>query len=160
VSGVAVERLRWWHLVDVHRLEEELFPSDAWSLEQLWQELAQPTRRYLVALSDGEVVGYAGAFVMPPDADIQTVAVSPDRQGEGIARTMLEDLLATAEGEGVTHTMLEVRADNASAIGLYERLGFRALSARPRYYPDGTDAVIMRRARSEVRDRAGEAARG
>ena len=156
MSAVALDRLRWWQLGEVHRLEDRLFPSDAWSMEQLWQELAQPSRRYVVALEEGAVVGYAGAFVMPPEADIQTVAVRPERQGAGIAGVMLERLLVEAESEGVMHTMLEVRADNAAAIALYERLRFRAISTRPRYYPDGTDALVMRRARSDAPRTGGE----
>jgi ribosomal-protein-alanine N-acetyltransferase len=144
---VTVEPMRWWHVPAVHDLEAGLFPDDAWSVEQFWHELAQPTRRYLVARDGASIVGYAGLFVLAPDADIQTVAVSPDQQGRGIARQLLEGLLVPAEAAGVTHTMLEVRAGNDSALALYSRLGFERLSVRSRYYPDGTDAIIMRRAR-------------
>ena len=146
-SSVTVEPLRWWHLPQVHAIDQVLFPGDCWSVEQFWSELAQSTRRYLVALDDGEVVGYAGLFLLPPDADIQTVAVRADRQGEGIARRLVTDLLAMADEWGATHTMLEVRADNDAATALYRRLGFVPISTRPRYYPDGGDAVIMRRSR-------------
>jgi ribosomal-protein-alanine N-acetyltransferase len=141
--------MRWWHLPQVHAVEAELFPSDAWSMEQFWQELAQPTRTYLVAVEGDEVVGYAGMFVMPPDADVQTVAVRADRQGHGIARQLLVSLLDDVEGRGATHTLLEVRADNAGALGLYESLGFVRISERRRYYPDGGDALILRRAARE-----------
>lgn len=130
----------------MHDIEAGLFPDDAWSVEQFWQELAQPTRYYLVARDDGDVVGYAGSFVMPPDADVQTVAVRADRQGRGLAARLLEDLVAEARVSGATHMLLEVRADNVPALALYERFGFARISSRPRYYPDGTDAVIMRRA--------------
>jgi ribosomal-protein-alanine N-acetyltransferase len=146
-SPVTVEPLRWWHLPQVHAIEQALFPGDCWSIEQFWSELAQPTRRYLAALEDDEVVGYAGLFLLPPDADIQTVGVRADRQGRGVAGRLLDALLATADRAGATHTMLEVRADNAAAIALYDRLGFEAISERRRYYPDGGDAVIMRRPR-------------
>jgi [ribosomal protein S18]-alanine N-acetyltransferase len=147
-----LERMRWWHVPQVRDIEVTLFPEDAWSPEQFWQELAQPTRRYLVACDGTEVVGYVGAFVMPPDGDIQTVAVRADRQGRGIARALVESLLDGIEAEGVTHTMLEVRADNDAAVALYERLGFGRISVRRRYYPDGADAVIMRRARASARE--------
>lgn len=142
-----VAPMRWWHVDAVHALEEQLFPDDGWSREQFWAELAQPTRRYRVALDGDEVVGYAGLFVLPPDADVQTVGVRADQQGRGVGRLLLEPLVTAAEAQGVTHTMLEVRADNVGARSLYERLGFVRLSERRRYYPDGGDALIMRRAR-------------
>jgi ribosomal-protein-alanine N-acetyltransferase len=152
--------MRWWHVPAVHAIEQELFPTDSWSTEQFWQELAQPTRRYWVAVESGQVLGYAGLFLNPPDADIQTIAVRADRQGTGVARALMAALLDAADAAGVTHTLLEVRADNGAALRLYERYGFQRISERPRYYGDGTDAVVMRRPRgasggtSEV-DRAG-----
>lgn len=141
---ITVEPMRWWHLDHVQRLESELFPHDAWSGEQFWQELAQETRTYRVAVMDGRVVGYAGAFVLPPDSDVQTIAVSTEVQGQGVGRRLLSELATAARSAGCTHMLLEVRADNAAAIALYERCGFATISTRPRYYPDGADARIMR----------------
>jgi ribosomal-protein-alanine N-acetyltransferase len=40
--------------------------------------------------------------------------------------------------------LLEVRSDNAPALALYERFGFMRISQRPKYYPDGGDALILR----------------
>lgn len=149
-AAVTIEPLRWWHVDAVHRLEQRLFPADAWSVEQFWSELAQPTRSYRVAMQEGTVVGYAGLFVLPPDADVQTIAVGTDAQGQGIGRRLLESLIDDAESRGVTHTLLEVRSDNESARALYQRLGFVRISERRRYYPDGQDALIMRRARADA----------
>ena len=140
-----VTPMRWWHVAAVQGLESELFPSDPWSAEQFWSELAQPTRRYLVALDGDDVLGYAGLFVLPPDADVQTVGVAPSAQGRGVARALLSRLLEGVDTDGVTRTMLEVREDNDGAQALYTRLGFDIISRRPRYYPDGADALIMRR---------------
>lgn len=137
--------MRWWHIADVVELESRLFPDDAWSIEQFWQELAQDTRSYVVALGEEGVVGYAGAFLVPPDSDLQTIAVAPDHQGQGIAGALLATLIDTAAESGCTHMVLEVREDNSGAITLYERNGFERISQRPRYYADGAAAIIMRR---------------
>jgi ribosomal-protein-alanine N-acetyltransferase len=45
-------------------------------------------------------------------------------------------------GESLT---LEVRRDNHSAIELYKGLGYAHHGIRPRYYPNGEDAMIMTR---------------
>lgn len=145
--SLVIEPMRWWHVDQVHALEAELFPSDAWSVEQFWSELAQPSRAYVVAMDGDEVLGYAGVFCLPPDADIQTVGVAVRAQGRGIARRMLDDLLGGVDAKGATHTLLEVRAGNDAAIALYHRLGFVEISRRPRYYADGVDAIVMRRSR-------------
>ena len=141
---ISIEPMRWWHVAEVEQLERQLFPHDSWTVEQFWQELAQETRVYRVAVIDGGVVGYAGAFVLAPDSDVQTIAVAEAAQGEGLGGRLLGNLVDEARGAGCTYMMLEVRADNAAAIALYERWGFATISTRPRYYPDGADARIMR----------------
>jgi ribosomal-protein-alanine N-acetyltransferase len=141
---MTIEPMRWWHLDRVTALEHDLFPLDSWSPEQFWQELALDSRRYVVAVSSGVVVGYAGAFLLPPDSDVQTIAVRADQQGAGVGGRLLAALMRTAGDAGATHMLLEVRSDNAPAIALYVRRGFVAISTRKRYYPDGGDAVIMR----------------
>jgi len=137
--------MRWWDIPDVHELERKCFPQDTWTRDQFWQELAQPTRRYLVAVTGQQIVGYAGAFIVAPDSDVQTLAVDPDFRAQGIGQLLVEGLFAVAGESGATAMVLEVRADNAAAIGLYERNGFVAISRRSRYYPDGSDALILQR---------------
>jgi ribosomal-protein-alanine N-acetyltransferase len=141
---IEIRPMRWWHLDAVRDLEADLFPGDPWTLEQFWQELARDTRHYLVALDGGVVVGYAGAFVLAPDADVQTIAVHRDRQGSGMGARLLAGLLSAARAGGATHVLLEVRSDNAAAVHLYDRFGFQRISERRRYYPDGGDALVMR----------------
>ena len=144
-AGTRIEPMRWWHLDRVADLEQELFPQDPWKKEQFWQELELDTRRYVVATSSGDVVGYAGAFVLSPDSDVQTIAVRADCQGAGLGARLLVELVRSARAAGATQMMLEVRSDNVHAISLYERHRFEAISTRRRYYPDGGDALIMRR---------------
>lgn len=143
-----IRPMRWWDIPAVQHIEEQCFsrfPGDSWSIQQFWQELAQPTRNYVVAVDGASIVGYAGAFILAPDSDIQTVAVDPRYRGRGIADQLIEALMTQAEIGGATSMLLEVRADNAAAIALYERHGFEPLSRRSKYYPDGGDALIWRR---------------
>jgi [ribosomal protein S18]-alanine N-acetyltransferase len=137
-----IRPMRWWDIEPAAALEVELFEFDAWSVEQFWGELAQPTRRYLVAEDDGVICGYAGLFVLPPDADVQTIAVAPDRQGTGLGGILLRALFDQARDCG--SVLLEVRSDNAAAIALYRRFGFEVISRRSNYYAPNVDALVMR----------------
>lgn len=141
---IAIEPMRWWHIETVHRIESEVFPVDRWSVEQFWSELAQPSRRYFVATEGDALLGYAGVFVLPPDADVQTIAVAPHAMGRGIGRLLLDELIGTARSCACTQLVLEVRSDNDAAIGLYEHRGFVPISSRSDYYAPGVDALIMR----------------
>lgn len=137
--------MRWWHLADVHALEQDLFGRSAWSPESFWGELARPNRAFLVALEGGRVVGYGGVVVNGADADVQTVGVARDQQGRGTGRALLRALRAEAVEAGATHLLLEVRADNEPAQRLYRSEGFVQIARRARYYqPDDVDALILR----------------
>jgi len=137
-----IRAMRWWDIEQVSQLEASLFPQDAWSVEQFWGELAQPTRTYLVAEQNQAVIGYGGIFRLPPDADLQTIAVSPAHQGSGVGAALLTALIEQAVD--CAQMMLEVRSDNPAAITLYERFGFDVISKRTNYYPENIDALIMR----------------
>jgi ribosomal-protein-alanine N-acetyltransferase len=140
--------MRWWDVPAVLALEQQCFAAfgqQAWTREQFWQELAHATRVYVVAVDDQSLIGYAGAFVLAPESDIQTVAVDPRHRGQGVGDLLMERLIGEARQAGATSMMLEVRADNPSALALYERHGFTPLSRRSGYYPDGGDALIWRR---------------
>lgn len=135
-------------LPEVISHEAILFGADAWSPELVVEEVSHPSGYYLVALPDGvdEVVGYAGlrAQVRGGDADIQTIAVVPEHRGVGLGHLLLRALLDEATARSVERVFLEVRADNSSAIRLYERTGFIAIDRRVGYYqPDGIDAIVM-----------------
>jgi ribosomal-protein-alanine N-acetyltransferase len=144
--------MRWWDIEPVMRLEHELFADDAWTDTLFWSELAErSSRHYLVAAEDADVVGYAGLCVYSHDqAYIQTIGVEAGRQGEGIGKSLLRALLDETDRRGCRHVDLEVRADNATAIGLYAAHGFRSIGVRRGYYqPSGADALVMRRDRPQ-----------
>ena len=64
----------------------------------------------------------------------------------GSSRTNATRIVDELEKRGVATLWLEVRASNASAIALYESLGFNEATIRRNYYPttDGReDAIIM-----------------
>ena len=133
-------------LAAVEELERALFPLDAWPLQMFEDELAQPeTRSYYVAVDAlDRVVAYAGLMCIEPIADVQTIAVVPEREGQGIGTQLLTLLIEEAGRRKAKDVLLEVRADNPRAQRLYRWFGFEQIHVRPRYYRDGADALIMR----------------
>jgi ribosomal-protein-alanine N-acetyltransferase len=141
----ALERMRWWHIDELLPIERRVFGEEPWTARTFWSELGQlDTRYYLVAVNDGVVVGYGGLCAYPDEAFVQTLAVAPEQQGEGLGAVLLQALLDEAARRRKTTVSLEVRADNAPAQRLYERFGFRQAGVRRGYYqPSGTDALIL-----------------
>ncbi|MGW0197622.1 ribosomal protein S18-alanine N-acetyltransferase [Nonomuraea sp. NPDC003201] len=131
----------------VMSIERATFPLDAWSEGMMRGELADMprSRHYVVALLDGEIIGYAGLAAAADQADVQTIAVLEKHQGTGIGGALLTELLAEAGRRGAREIFLEVRADNPRAQAVYRHYGFEDIGTRRRYYDDGTDAIMMRR---------------
>jgi len=143
--SVTIERMRWWHLAELEPIEAQLFGDERWSAAMFWNELAN-AHYYLVALDEGQVVGYAGLSVTGAEAWVQNIAVRKDRQRRGIGKALLEALLVEADGCGARPVLLEVAVDNATAQRLYDRYGFAPVGVRRGYYqPSNMDAVVMRR---------------
>jgi ribosomal-protein-alanine N-acetyltransferase len=125
-------------------LERDALGSDAWS-ETLVTEGAAgrlPTTLYLVATSGIDLTGYAAVSIVDV-AELQRIAVAATHRRTGVAT----DLLARVEGEAlarqVDRLLLEVREDNHGACSFYAARGFTELDRRPRYYADGTTAVVL-----------------
>ena len=143
-ASATLRRIRWWDLEAIMELERALFPSDPWTLEQFWSELAgvPATGHYILAEDGGDIVDYAGLIATRHEADIQTVAVRQDRQGAGLGALLVTELMAEARRRGVGDVVLEVRADNEPAKRLYARFGFVQVGVRRGYYrPAPVDAV-------------------
>ncbi|MBQ9216694.1 MAG: GNAT family N-acetyltransferase [Muribaculaceae bacterium] len=57
-------------------------------------------------------------------AVIHILAVSPDRQGEGIGSEMIREAIHLAQANGMNAICLDALASNTPAHRIYERLGF------------------------------------
>jgi ribosomal-protein-alanine N-acetyltransferase len=130
----------------VTALEVTCQGADAWSawLVRDGVQGGLPTIRYLVAEVDGEVVGYAVASFAGDIAELQRIGVTPAARRTGIASALLDEVVAEAPGTGANRLLLEVREDNGGALAFYAARGFIEIDRRPRYYRDGTTAVVLR----------------
>ncbi|KAA1428029.1 ribosomal-protein-alanine N-acetyltransferase [Nocardioides antri] len=128
-------------------LEQVAFPLDPWSENLLTEGVGGrlPTTTYLVADRDEVLVGYAAVSVVQDVAELQRIATVGSARRTGVATALLAAAEAHAAAGGVDRLLLEVREDNAVARAFYARAGFAEIARRPRYYRDGTDAVVLER---------------
>lgn len=128
----------------VSQLERETF-SIPWSKDSFAQIVDNPMALFMIALDDGKHIGTCGMLVIAGEGDISNVAVAKEYRGKGIAYQLVGEAMKVAMSEyGATEFTLEVRAGNAPAIGLYQKLGFVSEGVRPGFYEKPVeDAVIM-----------------
>ena len=112
------------------RIAEDVFDEPV-RPDRLAAYLAAPGHIMLVAISGGIVVGQCAAVVhRHPDKVtelyIDEVGVSPAFQRKGIARAMVETMLAIGKDLGCGEAWVGTEPDNLPARGLYERLAVRS----------------------------------
>ena len=133
------------HVAPIAELEKLCF-SDPWSENSIRYELTNPLSHWIVAMEDDRVAGYVGSQTVLDEADMMNIAVHPDFRRRGIAQSLVEGLVADLAEKNVRCLTLEVRASNAPAISLYEKLGFAQVGRRPNYYRNPKeDALILRK---------------
>ena len=139
---IEIVRMNESHISAVAELERQNF-SDPWPDIAVRGELTNKLALWLVALEDGEVVGYVGSQTVLQEADMMNIAVADSHRRRGIAKMLVEELIRQLDAYQLT---LEVRASNAPAIALYEALGFQQVGLRKNYYrKPKEDALILRK---------------
>ena len=140
-----IVRMNESHVAAVAELEKICF-SDPWSEKSVASELNNKLALWLVAEEEERVAGYIGSQTCGDESDVMNVAVHPDFRRRGIAEALVKDLVDQLKAIGSRCLTLEVRASNAPAIALYEKMGFVEVGRRKNYYRNPReDALIMRK---------------
>ena len=127
----------------VAEMEQICFRSP-WTLNMLKGELKNKLAHYHVLELGGNIIAYAGMWVLFEEAHITNVAVSPEHRRMGHGRRIMLESMRAAVKLHATQMTLEVRETNFAAQALYESLGFQMAGRRKKYYTDtGEDAFIL-----------------
>lgn len=134
-------------LDDVFSLEQSVYPHP-WSMANFEDSLNSNYEAWVLRDRSGDLLGYFLLMAVVDEAHLLNVAVSAEKQGQGLGRFLLNQAVACARGLGMESVLLEVRPSNTRALEIYERYGFQQIGRRKGYYPAANqqreDAVVMR----------------
>lgn len=140
---ILIRDLRPEDVPEVLAIEKISFTSP-WSEILFMNEIFKPRSLPKAAMIGEKLVGYICANYLLDEAHILNLTVHPDFRKQGIASELIHYMTALLRKEGCLTIFLEVRQSNAAALGMYEKAGFRTISARKAYYTlPVEDAVIM-----------------
>jgi len=143
-SDLSLRRARLADLAALVRLEE-CFPSDQLSRRNFRHLLKHGNADIWVSEAHDALAGNVVLFYRRHArvARIYSLVVHPEHQRRGVARALMQAAESAALTRGC-HTMrLEVRADNTTAIALYQRLGYVVAASIENFYEDGTNALRL-----------------
>ena len=114
--------------------------TPAWD-ERAMSGFLRQNAKAMIALKADQPVGFALARLAADEAELLSIAVSPQMRGQGLGRTLLLGLFVMLKEAKVQTLFLEVARDNKAACHLYQKIGFVRTGIRPKYYANGTDAL-------------------
>lgn len=117
--------------------------APGWTAAQFSAELGRADRLFLVAEEAGRIGGYAVAWLVGVEAQLFTISVRPAAARTGLGKALLRALFGEAKDAGCAKLVLEVSERNLPALALYSRAGGRVVGRRPKFYNDGSDALLM-----------------
>jgi ribosomal-protein-alanine N-acetyltransferase len=140
----AIVNASWRDLGALQALERETFPLDSWPLWDLIAILTLPQITRLKAVLDGKMVGFAALEYKPKEhADwLATIGVLPAYQHQGIGKALLDECEKRAKSDTI---FLCVRRSNRVAQQLYLKADYQISHTWQGYYPDGEDALVMKK---------------
>lgn len=103
------------------------------------KEIVSDTDSVYNYMDNDKVLGYLEIRLVDGVVDIMNIFVNEENRKQGIATSLMEEMFKT---EDYSRIMLEVNEHNDEAIRLYNKLGFKEISLRDRYYGEDT-AIIM-----------------
>jgi ribosomal protein S18 acetylase RimI-like enzyme len=121
--------------------------SLAYRLPTLFSLYVWPRSRFLVARSDGKIVGCVIGDRHAGCARVVSICVDPNWQGRGLGGRLLREIEAALPGGPM---ILMVEDANAPARRLYERHGYRELGLSRNYYGTGRNGIWMRKERDHI----------
>ncbi len=142
---IDIETMGAAHVARVAQLEQQCF-SNPWSERSIASEMENDLSYWLVAVEDGNVVGYVGSQTVMGESDMMNLAVDPAARRKGVAQALVNALVEGLRQQGSRCLTLEVRQSNLPARRLYEKLGFVTVGRRHNYYfHPREDGLILRK---------------
>lgn len=111
--------------------------------DSLKKEIENKFSKYIVAIKEGKVIGFAALWLIIDEVDIINIAIHPDYRGIGASNLLMDGVINLCKEHKIPSITLEVRSNNEVAKNLYKKYGFKEEGIRKNYYGDNLDAIIM-----------------
>ena len=133
-------------LSSVIEIEKRAYPLP-WSIG-IFRDCLNVGYHCYVYESEAKVLAYTIMSAAAGEAHLLNICIDPDRQGQGIGRWVLNEVIRQARARQAETLFLEVRMSNKVARHLYESEGFNEIGRRFDYYPSLSgreDALVFAR---------------
>jgi len=132
-------------LLSISTIEKNSFGEDAFSIRQFKYLLESSNAYFYVAAFNTKPVGYLILLKRKKckNLRIYSIAIDSSQRGKGIAYEFIDFAKQIAINGNFSRLTLEVSENNQPAIKLYQKANFIVMGIKPKYYHDGSGALVM-----------------
>jgi ribosomal protein S18 acetylase RimI-like enzyme len=126
-------------------IEQACFETDRLSRRSFLHFLRPGAHELMVIADDSQVLGYVLLLYRASTnlSRLYSIAVTPQAQGQGLSRLLLNAAEQSAHQHHCVFMRLEVNVGNVPAIALYQKAGYKVIASLKQYYDNGDDALRM-----------------
>ena len=130
------------------RMDQECFPPGISYSKQELKHYMDRRGAFTLVASDGGPGNAAGFIVVNEGVvgHVITIDVQASARRSGVGSLLLQAAEDRLRGEGSCAVGLETAVDNHVALAFYKRHGYSVIKTWPRYYSNGVDALVMKKA--------------
>ena len=140
MNNVIIRKADFSDIARVLEIEQENIIS--WTYNQFVEEIGRSFSVFIVAENDGIIAGYAVAWIIADELQLNSIAVKNSCKKRGIGSLLLQNLLTGSRAQNIHVILIDVRSKNVEAVNFYKKNGFHETGRRPNYYGDD-DAILM-----------------
>jgi ribosomal-protein-alanine N-acetyltransferase len=126
---------------------------NSWTKLQVAKLIADQTVLVCVNNHSGKVFACVFFSVVLDEAELLNIAVHSDFKQQGIATTLMEELISRLRKKAVVSIFLEVAVNNKPALILYTKFDFKQVGVRRAYYKrknQNYDALVLHMSLSQI----------
>lgn len=133
-----------------HTLDIRIF-SHPWSYPNWEGAFSTPASANYFIIHGEKIMGMITSRIMengrhePSHAELDKIGILPSFRNRGLGRLAMEAFHQILKNRNIQWVYLEVSSRNLPAVALYRKVGYEIYRERKKYYPDGSNALCMKK---------------
>lgn len=141
-AAIRIRRADERDIGEIMIIEKMSFTSP-WTVDFFRCELYNPVSYFYIIEVRKLLAGYIIVWILKNEAHIANIAIHPDFRKRGYGEYLLRWAIERFRKKGAATITLEVNEKNNAARNLYDKMGFKIVGKKAKYYENNDDALKL-----------------
>ena len=142
-AAIRIRRVEERDIGEIMIIEKMSFTSP-WTVDLFRCELYNPVGFFIIEVRK-LLAGYIIFWILKNEVHIANIAIHPGCRKRGYGEYLLRWAIERCRVKGVATITLEVNEKNNAARNLYDKMGFKIVGKKAKYYENNDNALMLAR---------------